>query len=120
LYFFNFRPIFSGVFFIMSAIKITKEIYRCKCEAKGKNGIPCPNEWDADNIPLRCPKCKSRKWNRGYRLSRKEPLTYNGRTQSIAAWSRELGLAKSTIPWRIKEGWPMEQVLSKEDWRLQQ
>ena len=91
-------------------------MYHCKCERVGK----CDHEWDADNIPLRCPKCKSRKWNRGYLLLRKEPLTYNGKTQSIAEWSRELGLAKTTIPWRLKEKWPLEQVLSKEDWRFQQ
>jgi hypothetical protein len=100
----------------MSAVKITKEMYHCTCERVGK----CTHEWDADKIPLRCPKCKSRKWNRGYRLSRKDPLTYNGRTQTIAEWSRELKLSKATIPWRMKEGWPIEQVLSKDDWRIQQ
>jgi len=104
----------------MSAIKITKEMYHCKCEATDKQGKPCAYEWEPETPPDRCPRCKSRRWNRARRLSRRDPLTYNGRTQSIAEWSRELGLAKTTIPWRLKEKWPLEQVLSKEDWRFQQ
>lgn len=98
----------------MSAIKITKEMYHCKCERS-----ECTYEWEPETIPSRCPKCKSRRWNRPARLSRKAPLTFNGKTQSIAEWSRELDLSKTVIPWRIKEGWPLDQVLSKDDWRFQ-
>ena len=104
----------------MSAIKIMKEMYHCKCEAVNTKGVPCAYEWEPVELPLRCPSCKSRKWNRGRRQSLKPPITFNGETLSIAEWTRKLGLAKTTISWRLKQGWPIDQVLSKEDWRVQQ
>ena len=100
----------------MSVEKITKEMFHCKCEIV-KKGVPCGYEWDTEKIPLRCAGCKGRGWNRPARLTSKAPLTFNGETLTIAQWSRKLGLAKTTIPWRIKQGFPMDQVLSKEDWR---
>jgi len=103
----------------VSVEKITKEMFRCKCEASHKDGTPCSYQWEPESIPIRCPSCKSRRWNRPRRLSAREPITFNGKTQSIAQWSRELGLSKHTIPWRLKQEWPLEQVLSKEDWRKQ-
>lgn len=39
-------------------------------------------------------------------------LSYCGKTQTIAAWSRELGLNKKTIPRRIRLGWPDNRVFS--------
>lgn len=98
----------------MSATKIMKVMFHCKCDV-----LKCSYEWDTEAIPLRCARCKSRRWNRPTRLPRKAPLTFNGKTQTIAEWSRELNLSKTVIPWRIKQGWPMDQVLSKEDWRHQ-
>lgn len=38
-------------------------------------------------------------------------IEYNGKRQTIAAWSRELGIDRNTIPKRIKKGWPIEKVL---------
>jgi hypothetical protein len=38
-------------------------------------------------------------------------LTYNGKTQCIAAWAEELGIHQETIRNRIKKGWPIEKVL---------
>ena len=95
--------------------EITKTMYECTCAHPECYYNTHP--WITDNIPLRCPKCKSRRWNRPARLTPKAPLTFNGETLTIAQWSRKLGLAKTTIPWRIKQGFPMEQVLSNEDWR---
>lgn len=101
----------------MPVKQITKTMYECTCARP--ECLYHTKPWIADNPPLRCPSCKSRRWNRPARLSAKAPLTFNGKTQTVAAWSRELGLAKTTIPWRIKNGFPLEQVLSKEDWRKQ-
>jgi hypothetical protein len=42
-------------------------------------------------------------------------LTYNEKTQCIAAWTQELGLSRNTIRNRIKRGWPIEKVLSSSD-----
>lgn len=98
----------------MSVTKVTKDIFKCQCDH-----ADCSHKWDADKIPARCASCKRRTWNRPPRVSTKAPLTFNGETLTVAEWSRKLGLAKTTIPWRLKQGWPMEQVLSKEDWRFQ-
>lgn len=96
----------------MSVVKINKVMLQCTCDS-------CEHKWETDKVPQRCAKCKIRTWNRPTRLSAKAHLTFKGKTQSVAAWSRELGLAKTTIPWRQKQGFPIEQVLSKEDWRKQ-
>ena len=39
-------------------------------------------------------------------------LTYNGKTQTIAQWSRELGIPPMTITARIRQDRPIEEVLS--------
>jgi len=97
---------------------ITRTMYECTCSHPECSHYTKP--WFTDAIPVRCAGCKRRTWNRPARLSTKAPLTFNGDTLTVAEWSRKLGLAKTTIPWRMKQGWPMEQVLSKEDWRFQQ
>lgn len=38
-------------------------------------------------------------------------LTINNKTQCIAAWVEETGIASSTIHNRIKRGWPLERLL---------
>jgi predicted adenine nucleotide alpha hydrolase (AANH) superfamily ATPase len=98
----------------MSSVKITKEVFHCKCERD-----ECGYEWEPEVVPSRCPKCKSRRWNRSARLSRSKPITFNGETLTISQWAKKLGLSKTAILWRLKEGWPLEQVLSEEDWRYQ-
>lgn len=40
-------------------------------------------------------------------------LTLGGRSQNIAAWAREVGLAPSTLRYRISEGWPVEYALGR-------
>lgn len=100
----------------MSAVKIIKEMFHCKCEAKHKDGTTCGYEWEPENIPLRCPSCKSRRWNR---RSRYLLVTFNGVSLTRSGWAKKLGLSKTVILWRMKQGWPMEQVLSSEDWRWQ-
>lgn len=39
-------------------------------------------------------------------------ITFNGKTQTISQWSRELPLDKTTIRKRLLKGWPIEKVLS--------
>lgn len=41
------------------------------------------------------------------------PLTFQGKTQLCIDWSKELGIPKPTICWRLKQGWPIERVLSR-------
>lgn len=42
---------------------------------------------------------------------RREPITYNGKTQGTAAWSRELGIKQSTIQRRMDRNLPVEMIL---------
>ena len=102
----------------MPVKEINKKLFECTCVYP-----ECPHHtkpWFTDAVPERCAGCKRRTWNRPARISSREPLTFNGETMTIAQWSRNLGLAKTTIPWRIKQGWPMEQVLTNEDWRFKE
>lgn len=39
-------------------------------------------------------------------------LTYQGKTQHVAAWAREVGLAEITLVTRLRRGWPVERALS--------
>lgn len=41
-------------------------------------------------------------------------IEYDGRVQSMRAWSRELGIPASTIRQRLRAGRPVEEVLSTE------
>ncbi len=38
-------------------------------------------------------------------------ITFNGKTQCLAAWAEELGICKSTLHSRIKRGWATDSVL---------
>lgn len=38
-------------------------------------------------------------------------ITYNGKTQTIPEWTKELGLGKETIRERLKRGWSDEEAL---------
>lgn len=39
-------------------------------------------------------------------------LTYNGRTQTLAQWSREIGISRGALRLRVDRGWPLERALS--------
>ena len=39
-------------------------------------------------------------------------ITYDGRTQSPAAWAKEIGISRRTLWARLAMGWPLEQALS--------
>jgi len=39
-------------------------------------------------------------------------ITFNGKTQSIALWSKELGFNKGIIKYRLNHGWPLESALT--------
>ena len=39
-------------------------------------------------------------------------LEYNGVTQSMNAWAKQLGISHTAIRWRIAKGWPINKVLS--------
>ena len=39
-------------------------------------------------------------------------LTYDGRTQCIAVWAREMGTTSATLATRLRAGWSVERTLS--------
>ena len=39
-------------------------------------------------------------------------LTLEGKTQSVAAWARERGIAEDTIRYRLKRGWSHDEAVN--------
>ena len=39
-------------------------------------------------------------------------LTFNGETQTVRAWARELGITKDALYSRLRRNWPLERALS--------
>ena len=40
-------------------------------------------------------------------------LTFNGKTQTLTEWAAELGLTRQALGYRLRNGWPLERVLTK-------
>lgn len=38
-------------------------------------------------------------------------ITFNGKTQTLSDWSRELGIKRTTLTARLRRGWPIEKAL---------
>lgn len=62
--------------------------------------------WSAEQI-LTTPLGRKRRKPRGIHM-----LTYNGKTQSVAAWEAEMGLGRSMIYKRLRRGWSLEEALT--------
>ena len=67
---------------------------------------------DGNYTPLNC------RWITGAEQSKNRRcvrfITYNGKTQTIPEWTKELGLGKETIRERLKRGWSdIESITSK-------
>jgi hypothetical protein len=45
-------------------------------------------------------------------------ISFNGKTQLLSDWAAELGISHQVILDRLKKKWPIEKVLSTEDYRL--
>jgi hypothetical protein len=39
-------------------------------------------------------------------------LTYNGKTQCMADWAREMGIRRDTLRYRLQRGWSVEKALT--------
>ena len=48
------------------------------------------------------------------RRSSRGPITFNGKTQSLKAWSRETGISYSTLKTRLNRyAWPIDRALTE-------
>ena len=109
-----------------------------KYELYGGRGIMVCGEWDNDFMAFYNWAIASG-WKEGLSIDRIDPngnycpencrwadaitqnnhlrpnhnLTYNGKSQSIYAWARELGINKKTLSERIRRGWTIERALNK-------
>lgn len=95
----------------MSVEKITQTRYRCKCnfldcKGKGKSWLSF-----AAVIPDRCRWCGRRTWN-GIDQRKNPFITALGKTQSRCEWSKETGLSKQVIDYRLKAGWSEEKAVT--------
>lgn len=66
---------------------------------------------DGDYMPENC--CFITQSEQGNNRRNNHLLTYNGKTQNIAQWAREVGLSYATLQGRIKRGWAIEDTLFK-------
>jgi len=39
-------------------------------------------------------------------------ITFQGRTQNVSAWAKEVGLDASNLAWRLRNGWSVEQAMN--------
>ncbi len=45
-------------------------------------------------------------------------ITFDGKTQCLVDWAKDIGRSHATILWRINQGWPLVRALSSRDHRL--
>lgn len=60
--------------------------------------------------PNNCKWATQAEQNRNYRLNRQ--VTYNGKTQCVTDWAKELGIAKHLIYQRLNRGWDIQRALT--------
>lgn len=65
---------------------------------------------DGDYCPENCRWTTRKSQNRNQRSN--HLLTYNGKTQCIAAWAEEIGIAFGALSLRIAKGWTTERALT--------
>jgi hypothetical protein len=102
----------------MSFTSMTKTVYRCHCECTDHNGVPCGHDWEAGALPERCPACGRRTWNKVDARRHNQPYTAHGKTQTLLAWAKELGVTTHALKRRMKFGMTPEQALTKGDRRF--
>jgi hypothetical protein len=69
------------------------------------NGNYCPNN------------CRwITKQEQGYNKRNSRFIEYNNKKRTVAEWAKELGINYDTIHLRLQRGWPIEKVLSRENY----
>ncbi len=66
---------------------------------------------DGDYESVNCRWATKKEQSRNTRRNRL--LSYDGKTQCLAAWAEEIGLGFTTIHARLKRGWTVEQALTR-------
>ena len=59
-----------------------------------------------------------KQWLKDYKASlgnsRSRMITFNGKTQPLVVWAKELGLPYSRVKRRLQLGWSVDRVFSKD------
>lgn len=73
-----------------------------------------PKNNKIDNLVASCPRCNQKRGIPKMRATQNAQgrlLTANGETKSISAWSRDTGLSRAAIQFRLKKGWTPERAV---------
>lgn len=78
----------------------------CRCDCGNEKIIPLTS---LKNKESQSCGCRKGEWAREHRSHR---ITFQGRTQRLQEWCRELGLKRVTLSRRLTLGWPIEVALT--------
>lgn len=83
---------------------------------------PCPDGSSIDRIDVNGDYCASNcEWqnDKGQANNRRTShlISHLGETKTLQQWCEQFGIDQSKVRYRIKQGWPLERVFSKEDGR---
>ena len=67
-----------------------------------------------------CPEnCKwATRLEQSQNLSSNRNITFQGKTMTLSAWSRETGIGMKTLQYRLDVGWPLEKALTVQSYRV--
>ena len=67
------------------------------------------------NLVPSCPRCNQKRGQEKMRRTMRRngrQLTAFGKTQSVSEWAQETGISRTTISWRIDQGWSVQKALT--------
>lgn len=74
-----------------------------------------PKNNDISNLAASCARCNQKRGQHKIRDSwrKKVGITAHGKTLTLNEWADELGISRTSIVWRLKNGWSLDKALSQ-------